>query len=94
MKLSTIPIIASNSEKIIKGKEDNNKNNNNNNIILGLIYFVNAYSIINKKNSNFEYVSYSGLLIEGRMENERKIHLIISSLSIGLLIIILLFLVK
>ena len=92
-ELNTISIIASNSEKIINGKEDNN------NIIFDLnevideqkTYFVNAYSIINEKNSNFEYVSYSRLIIQGRMKNERNIHLIIASLSIGLLIIIFLF---
>ena len=93
--INTIAISESNSNIIINGKiNDNNNiefilNNIENNI-----YYINAYSIIIEKNYDIEYLSYSGLIITDKIKKKIKTshkNLILSSLIIGALIILIIF---
>ena len=91
--INTIAISESNSNIIIKGE-----NNDNNNIVFILnniknnIYYINAYSIIIEKNYDIEYLSYSGLIIKDKIKTKiSHKNLILSSLIIGALIILIIF---
>ena len=95
--INTIALTKSNIYKIIKGT------NNDNNIIFDLndyinnedTYYLNAYSIINEENCDFEYASYSGLIIKVIKEKpkviEKNLKLTIAAISIGSLTVLIMF---
>jgi len=85
-RINTIAFIESNSTSLLKENNDNHiffnienyigKNNN---------YYLNVYAVIIEKNYNIEYISFSGIVIEGRKITLKisKSGLILSSLIIG-----------
>ena len=92
--INTIAILASNISTIIKGEKKNNKIifNLHNKINKNNIYYINAYSIIIENNYDIEYVSYSDITINTKIKEKISyLGLVISSLFIGLFIILILF---
>ncbi len=85
--INTIAFIKSNYFKLINGE----KNNNNDSITFNIknilekekTYYLNVYSVIIENNCNFEFASYSGLKIEGKVIEPVNTNLIWSSFGIA-----------
>ena len=85
--INTIAFIKSNYFKLINGE----KNNNNDSITFNVknilekekTYYLNVYSVIIENNCNFEFASYSGLKIEGKVIEPVNTNLIWSSFGIA-----------
>jgi hypothetical protein len=54
-------------------------------------YYLNAYCVINENYSNYEYVAYSGIFIEGKTIEEVNVGLIWASIIIAIVIFLIIF---
>ena len=85
-RINTIAIIESNSTSLLKENNDNQIFFNIENYIdRNNIYYINVYAVIIEKNYNIEYISFSGIVIEGKKIALKisKNGLILSSFIIG-----------
>ena len=54
-------------------------------------YYLNAYCVINENNSNYEYIAYSGLFIQGKTIEEVNVNLIWASIIIAIVLFLMIF---